>query len=78
MDIVAGGFDGAIHFGEYIEKDMIAVRVSPDQNPAIVGSPSSFQGSQLSALATPIGSLGQYANFSAKRTLFIESQRPSR
>jgi DNA-binding transcriptional LysR family regulator len=39
MDIVAGGFDAGIHFGEYIEKDMIAVRVSPDVRPAIVGSP---------------------------------------
>lgn len=39
LDIVAGGFDAGIHFGEYIEKDMIAVRVSPDVRPAIVGSP---------------------------------------
>lgn len=39
MDIVAAGFDAGIHFGEYIEKDMIAVRVSADQRPAIVGSP---------------------------------------
>src|SRR5947199_3737216 len=43
MDIVAEGFDAGIHFGEYIEKDMIAVRVSPDQRPAIVGSPSYFE-----------------------------------
>ena len=43
MDIVAGGFDAGIHFGEYIEKDMIAVRVSPDHRPAIVGSPSYFE-----------------------------------
>ncbi len=39
MDIVAEGFDAGIHFGEYIEKDMIAVRLSPDHKPAIVGSP---------------------------------------
>src|SRR5947209_9125662 len=39
MDIVAGGFDAGIHFGEYLEKDMIAVRVSPDLTPVIVGSP---------------------------------------
>jgi DNA-binding transcriptional LysR family regulator len=39
MDIVAGGFDAGVHFGEYIEKDMIAVRVSPDLTPVIVGSP---------------------------------------
>jgi DNA-binding transcriptional LysR family regulator len=38
-DIVAGGFDAGVHFGEYIEKDMIAVRVSPDHRPAIVCSP---------------------------------------
>jgi DNA-binding transcriptional LysR family regulator len=43
MDIVAGGFDAGIHFGEYIEKDMIAVRVSQDQRPTIVGSPSYFK-----------------------------------
>lgn len=43
MDIVAGGFDAGIHFGEYIEKDMIAVRVSQDHRPAIVGSPEYFK-----------------------------------
>jgi DNA-binding transcriptional LysR family regulator len=43
MDIVAGGFDAGIHFGEYIEKDMIAVRVSRDHRPAIVGSPEYFK-----------------------------------
>jgi DNA-binding transcriptional LysR family regulator len=42
-DIVAEGFDAGIHFGEYIEKDMIAVRVSPDQRPVIVGSPGYLQ-----------------------------------
>lgn len=42
-DIVAEGFDAGIHFGEYIEKDMIALRVSPDHRPAIVGSPSYFE-----------------------------------
>lgn len=43
MDIVAGGFDAGIHFGEYIQKDMIAVRVSGDQRAAIVGSPAYFK-----------------------------------
>src|SRR3954468_21992147 len=43
MDIVAGGFDAGIHYGEYIAKDMIAVRVSPDHRPAIVGSPGYFK-----------------------------------
>ena len=43
MDIVAGGFDAGIHFGEFIAKDMIAVRVSADHTPAIVGSPGYFK-----------------------------------
>src|SRR5215468_6280312 len=43
IDIVAGGFDAGIHFGEYIQKDMIAVRVSKDHRAAIVGSPAYFQ-----------------------------------
>src|SRR5947209_14028102 len=42
-DIVAGGFDAGIQFGEYIQKDMIAVRVSKDHRAAIVGSPLYFK-----------------------------------
>jgi DNA-binding transcriptional LysR family regulator len=42
-DIVADGFDAGIHIGEYIQKDMIAVRVSPDHRAAIVGSPGYFK-----------------------------------
>jgi DNA-binding transcriptional LysR family regulator len=43
MDIVAGGFDAGISFGEFVEKDMIAVRVSGDLRAAIVGSPAYFK-----------------------------------
>src|SRR3954451_14068381 len=43
MDIVAGGFDAGIHLGEYIEKDMIAVRVGQDHQPVIVGSSEYFK-----------------------------------
>jgi DNA-binding transcriptional LysR family regulator len=42
FDLVAGHFDAGIHLGEFIERDMIAVRVSPDQRAAIVGSPGYF------------------------------------
>jgi DNA-binding transcriptional LysR family regulator len=38
MDPVAAGFDAAIHFGEFIAQDMVAVRVSPDIRHAIVGA----------------------------------------
>ncbi len=46
-DIVADGFDAGIHFGEYIAKDMIAVRVSKDHRAAIVGSPAYFESHAL-------------------------------
>jgi DNA-binding transcriptional LysR family regulator len=42
VDLVAGRFDAGIHFGEFIEQDMIAVRISRDLRPAIVGSPGYF------------------------------------
>jgi len=42
LDLVARGYDAGIHLGEFIERDMVTVRVSPDRRPAIVGSPSYF------------------------------------
>lgn len=42
LDLVAGHFDAGIHLGEFIERDMIAVRVSLDQRAAIVGAPAYF------------------------------------
>ena len=43
LDLVAGHFDAGIHLGEFIERDMIAVRVSADQRAAIVGAPKYFE-----------------------------------
>jgi len=43
FDLVAARFDAGIHLGEFIERDMIAVRVSPDQRAAIMGSPRYFE-----------------------------------
>ena len=40
VDIVAARFDAGIEIGEFIQRDMIAVRVSPDQRAAIVASPA--------------------------------------
>jgi len=42
VDLVAGEFDAGIQLGEYIQKDMIAVRVSPELRLAVVGSPRYF------------------------------------
>ncbi len=41
-DIVAGGFDAGIRPGERLQRDMIAVRITPDLRTAIVGSPDYF------------------------------------
>jgi DNA-binding transcriptional LysR family regulator len=43
VDLVAGGYDAGIHYGEFIEQDMVAIRVSPDHRPAIVGAPGYFE-----------------------------------
>ncbi len=40
VDLVAGEFDAGIQLGEFIHRDMIAVRVSPDARLAVVGSPA--------------------------------------
>lgn len=42
VDLVAGEFDAGIQLGEYIQKDMIAVRVTPELRLAVVGSPGYF------------------------------------
>jgi DNA-binding transcriptional LysR family regulator len=42
LDLVAGRYDAGIHLGEFIERDMIATRVSREQCAAIVGSPRYF------------------------------------
>jgi DNA-binding transcriptional LysR family regulator len=42
-NIVSERFDAGIRVGEYVEKDMIAVRIGPAMRQAIVGSPSYFE-----------------------------------
>ena len=42
VDLVSVGYDAGIQFGEYIAQDMVAVRVSPDLRPAVVGAPTYF------------------------------------
>lgn len=41
-ELVAGGYDAGIQIGEFIQRDMIAVRVSEDVRLAVVGSPAYF------------------------------------
>jgi DNA-binding transcriptional LysR family regulator len=42
VDIVAAGYDAGIQLQEFIERDMVAVRVSRDLRAAIVASPDYF------------------------------------
>lgn len=41
-DLIAGRFDAGIHLGEFVQRDMVAVKVSAEQRAAIVAAPSYF------------------------------------
>jgi DNA-binding transcriptional LysR family regulator len=41
-NIVTERFDAGVRLGEYLEKDMIAVRIGPEMRMAVVGSPAYF------------------------------------
>ncbi len=41
-DVVAGGFDAGIRAGERLQQDMVAIRLTPTLDMAVVGAPSYF------------------------------------
>ena len=41
-DLVAGRFDAGIHLGEFLQRNMVAVKVTGDQRAAIVAAPTYF------------------------------------
>lgn len=43
VDLVAGGYDAGVQLGEFIQRDMIAVRVTKELRLAVVGSPKYFE-----------------------------------
>src|SRR5580698_9191857 len=43
VDLVAGGYDAGIQLGEFIQRDMISVRVTKEMRLAVVGSPRYFE-----------------------------------
>jgi DNA-binding transcriptional LysR family regulator len=47
VDLVAQQYDAGVQIGEYIQRDMIAVRVSKDMRLAVVGSPEYFKSNKL-------------------------------
>ena len=51
VDIVAERFDAGVRSGDRVARDMIAVRIAPDQRMAVVGAPAYF--TRRSAPKTP-------------------------
>ena len=47
VDLVAQQYDAGVQIGEFIQRDMIAVRVSKDMRLAVVGSPEYFKSHKL-------------------------------
>jgi DNA-binding transcriptional LysR family regulator len=47
VDLVARQYDAGVHIGEFIQRDMIAVRVSEDMRLAVVGSPEYFKSHKI-------------------------------
>lgn len=47
VDLVAGEYDAGIQLGEFIQRDMIAVRVTREMRLAIVGSPAYFKSNSI-------------------------------
>ncbi len=47
VDLVAGQYDAGVQIGEFIQRDMVAVRVSKDLRLAVVGTPAYFQSHQI-------------------------------
>jgi DNA-binding transcriptional LysR family regulator len=47
VDLVAGEYDAGIQIGEFIQRDMIAVRVSKDMRLAAVGTPTYFESHKI-------------------------------
>ena len=47
VDLVAGEYDAGVQLGEFIQRDMIAVRVTKEMRLAVVGSPEYFEANTI-------------------------------
>ncbi len=47
VDLVAGEYDAGVQLGEFIQRDMIAVRVTKEMRLAVVGSPRYFESNPI-------------------------------
>jgi len=47
VDLVAGEYDAGVQLGEFIQRDMIAVRVTKEMRLAVVGAPGYFESNPI-------------------------------
>ena len=47
VDLVAGEYDAGVQLGEFIQRDMIAVRVTKEMRLAVVGTPGYFESNPI-------------------------------
>jgi DNA-binding transcriptional LysR family regulator len=47
VDLVAGEYDAGVQLGEFIQRDMIAVRVTKEMRLAVIGSPEYFESNSI-------------------------------
>jgi DNA-binding transcriptional LysR family regulator len=47
VDLVAGEYDAGVQLGEFIQRDMIAVRVTKEMRLAVVGAPGYFESNHI-------------------------------
>ncbi|WP_158750308.1 LysR family transcriptional regulator [Acidobacterium sp. S8] len=47
VDLVAGEYDAGVQLGEFIQRDMIAARVTKEMRLAVVGSPKYFESNSI-------------------------------
>jgi DNA-binding transcriptional LysR family regulator len=47
VDLVAGEYDAGVQLGEFIQRDMIAIRVTGELRLAVVGSPGYFKSNRI-------------------------------
>ena len=47
IDLVAGEYDAGVQLGEFIQRDMVAVRVTKEMRLAVVGSPKYFESNPI-------------------------------
>ena len=70
VDLVAGEYDAGVQLGEFIQRDMIAVRVTKEMRLAVVGAPGYFESNPIPR--SPKDLKDHPASASGSATVFID------